>query len=94
MRSIANNQNWFHDGDEWYNFHDYLYYHGSKLTVVRGPLKKKGRTRKVLGKYRQTANGMIDSLKKGDSKYADEDPSTWWSPVKLKEFRDMLEGNL
>ena len=67
-------QTWILHGGNWYNFHEYEYYRGDVIFVVRGPCKKKGDfTRKVATKFVKPARGEYRGIKK-DECWKDENP--------------------
>jgi hypothetical protein len=91
-KHIRDDKNWKRwNGGMWLNFHDYHYYEGSILTVVRFRQGGKGFTRDMLGKYRKDKRGNLCALRSDDT-YKDEDPSSWWSAERLITLREALEG--
>ena len=90
-KSLWNEKNFFEYNGEWLNFHDYGYYGGAVLTVVRIHEHPQIPTRRMKGKIRKE-HGEITSLKKGDSGYNDENPDEWMAPQDLQELRELLEG--
>jgi len=91
-KHIWDKQNWYRfNGPLWVNFHDYGYFEGSILTVVRYREGGKGFTNDKYGKYRKDKRGNLCALR-SDDLYKNEDPSTWWSAERLITFRESFEG--